>query len=230
MLTNAMLTQKSKAPLSNSGVTTSHSTKPASGQVAGYLPQAGERTNVKGNLGFSGLYTELMAHAAGLPNDELFAQMISSQTDSMGALSSGLGLDEKDFSALLTNHFPGIELVIRCTENIADPRTPEHDDVLALLLDHSAGNDVSERWMAQIVTSACMASDHLWQDLGLWSRNYLSRLMTQNFPTLAAKNVHDMKWKKFLYKQLCEHEGINACRAPSCEYCADYLKCFGPED
>jgi len=65
---------------------------------------------------------------------------------------------------------------------------------------------------------------------GLWSRDHLSRLMTQNFPALAAKNEHDMKWKKFLYKQLCEREGINACRAPSCEYCTDYLKCFGPED
>jgi hypothetical protein len=30
----------------NSDKTTSHSTKPASGQVAGYLPQAGERDAV----------------------------------------------------------------------------------------------------------------------------------------------------------------------------------------
>ncbi|HEY8888508.1 MAG TPA: phosphotransferase [Gallionella sp.] len=37
-------------PLSNSDGTASHSTKPASGQVAGYLPQAGERTNEKGNF------------------------------------------------------------------------------------------------------------------------------------------------------------------------------------
>ena len=177
-----------------------------------------------------GLHGELMAHAAGLPNDELFAQMIASQIAGVGALPPGLGLDEKDFSALLTNHFPGVELVIRCAENIADPRELERDDVLALLLEHRAHKNMSEEWMAEIVTTACMASDHLWQDLGLWSREYLSRLMTQNFPSLAAKNVHDMKWKKFLYKQLCEQEGINACRAPSCEYCADYLKCFGPED
>ena len=33
------------APLPNPGGTTSHSTKPASGQVAGYLPQAGEGAN-----------------------------------------------------------------------------------------------------------------------------------------------------------------------------------------
>jgi nitrogen fixation protein NifQ len=176
------------------------------------------------------LHAELMAHAAGLPNDELFAQMIASQIGGTGALPPGLGLDEKDFAALLTNHFPGVEMVIRRVENTADPRALERDDVLGLLLEHRANRNMSEQWMAEIVTAACMANDHLWQDLGLWSRDYLSRLMTLNFPSLAAKNVHDMKWKKFLYKQLCEKEGINACRSPSCEYCADYLKCFGPED
>jgi len=54
--------------------------------------------------------------------------------------------------------------------------------------------------------------------------------MTRNFPVLAAKNDRDMKWKKFLYKQLCQREGIYICRAPSCEVCADYAKCFGPEE
>ena len=176
------------------------------------------------------LHAELMAHAAGLPNDELFAQMIASQIGGAGALPPGFGLEEKDFAALLTNHFPGVELVIRRAENIADPRALERDDVLGLLLEHRANRNMSEQWMAEIVTTACMGNDHLWQDLGLLSRDYLSRLMTQNFPSLAAKNVHDMKWKKFLYKQLCEKEGVNACRSPSCEYCADYLNCFGPED
>ena len=178
----------------------------------------------------SGLYAELMAHAAGLSNDVLFAQMISSQIDGMGALPPCLGLDEKEYSALLATHFPGVQLIVRCSNNTDDPRALERDDVLGLLLEHCAHRNMSEQWMAEIVTTACMASDHLWQDLGLWSREYLSRLMKQNFPSLAAKNVHDMKWKKFLYKQLCEQEGINACRAPSCEYCADYLNCFGPEE
>ncbi len=176
------------------------------------------------------LYTELMAHATGLPNDEAFAQMISSQIGGAGALPPGLGLEEKDFSALLARHFPGVELVVRNAGKTDDPRALERDDVLSLLLEYRACQDSSEQWMAEIVTAACMASDHLWQDLGLWSRDPLSKLMTQNFPALAAKNVHDMKWKKFLYKQLCEKEGINACRAPSCEYCVDYLKCFGPEE
>lgn len=177
-----------------------------------------------------GPYGELMAHAAGLPCDELYAQMIASQVAGIGALPPGLGLTPAEFSALLAKHFPGFKMTVDFEVNAVDPRALERDDVLALLVEFSAGHDDAERWMAQIVTTACMANDHLWQDLGLRSREYLSRLMTLNFPALAAKNVYDMKWKKFIYKQLCEREGINACRSPSCEYCADYLKCFGPEE
>ncbi len=39
-----------RIPLPNPDGTTSHSTKLASGQVAGYLPQAGEGANVKSNI------------------------------------------------------------------------------------------------------------------------------------------------------------------------------------
>jgi nitrogen fixation protein NifQ len=75
-----------------------------------------------------------------------------------------------------------------------------------------------------------MLSDHLWQDRGLWSRADLIALMRRNFPALARRNVKDMKWKRFLYKQLCEAEGIFTCRAPLCEACADFHVCFVPED
>lgn len=177
-----------------------------------------------------GLYAELMTHAAGLPNDEIFAQMIASQIAGIGALPPGLGLSDETFAALLSRHFPGMQLVLHANTSEPDERALERDDVLALILEHRALADESEAWMAEIVTTACMANDHLWQDLGLWSRKYLSQLMTQNFPTLAAKNNKDMKWKKFLYKQLCEKEEIRVCRAPSCEVCADYQKCFGPEE
>ena len=54
--------------------------------------------------------------------------------------------------------------------------------------------------------------------------------MLEHFKPLASRNDRDMKWKKFLYKQLCETEGITTCRAPSCEVCADYQNCFGPEE
>jgi nitrogen fixation protein NifQ len=176
------------------------------------------------------LYAELMAHAAGRPNDELFAQMIASQADGIGALPSGLGLEGNAYSSLMARHFPCMTMDMPRIVLHDDPRALERDDVLALLLEHRAFRDGSEEWMAEIVTTACMASDHLWQDLGLHSRRFLNQLMAQNFPSLAAKNVHDMKWKKFLYKQLCEMEGIYVCRAPSCAVCVDHAKCFGPEE
>ncbi len=84
--------------------------------------------------------------------------------------------------------------------------------------------------MAGIVAAGCMGSDHLWQDLGLRQRAELSFLMEHHFPALAEQNCHDMKWKRFLYKQLCEAEGIYTCRSPSCEVCVDYHACFGPEN
>jgi len=74
-----------------------------------------------------------------------------------------------------------------------------------------------------------MATAHLWHDLGLWSREDLTALMRRNFPPLAGRNLKDMKWKRFLYKQLCDAEGIVSCRAPSCEICTDYHVCFESE-
>ena len=53
------------------------------------------------------LYTELMAHAVGLPNDEIFAQMIASQVEGIGALPPGLGMAVNDFALLMAQHFPG---------------------------------------------------------------------------------------------------------------------------
>ncbi|WP_296767349.1 nitrogen fixation protein NifQ [Thiobacillus sp.] len=178
----------------------------------------------------SAYYDSLMAHAAGLPNDDLFARMIASQASGSGALPPGLGLFGPDYVALLARHFPDAEPPAPADRPAFDPEgMPERDDLLALLLDHIAGHDDSERRMAEIVVVACMGGDHLWQDLGLWSRADLSRLMNENFPALAAQNDRDMKWKKFLYRQICEREGIHVCPAPACQICVDYAKCFSSE-
>jgi nitrogen fixation protein NifQ len=179
----------------------------------------------------TGLYGLLMAQASGLSNDDLFARMLLSQTVGQSALPPGLGLAPAEFAALMARHFPGFLLpAYLAAPALEAERHAERDELLMLLREHCAGLDDSERWMAEIVAAACMGGDHLWQDLGLWSRVDLSRLMAQNFPALAAKNTRDMKWKKFLYKQLCEGEGVFVCRSPSCEVCVDYAKCFGPED
>jgi nitrogen fixation protein NifQ len=86
------------------------------------------------------------------------------------------------------------------------------------------------RWLAHALGQASLGDNHLWQDLHLPSRREVSVLMSSWFPALAAGNDRDMKWKKLLYKQLCDHAEIKACRAPSCSGCSDYARCFGPED
>jgi nitrogen fixation protein NifQ len=111
-------------------------------------------------------------------------------------------------------------------------REDEVVDVRALLLDHAspaAGTPAECEAMAEHVALACLGDQHLWQDLQFTSRAELSALMQRWFPGLVAKNHGDMKWKKFLYKQLCEREELFICKAPSCAVCSDRAVCFGPE-
>jgi len=177
------------------------------------------------------LYGYLMAHARGASNDDAFASMLATRLTGGGVLPQRLGLSPDQFDALMAHHFPGAYLdETTVAEGTDAQRADEVEDLRRLLIDGRAGREVSEEWMAEIVIAGCMGGDHLWHDLGLWSRADLSELMRRNFPRLAARNDRDMKWKKFLYKQLCETQGIYTCRAPSCEACVDYHVCFGPEE
>ena len=111
-----------------------------------------------------------------------------------------------------------------------EARADEVEDLIALLLEHAAGPRGAAFAVAETLAVACLGDDHLWQDLQLASRAELSALISTWFPALARKNRGDMKWKKFLYKQLCEREQILVCKAPSCAVCCDHALCFGPED
>jgi nitrogen fixation protein NifQ len=106
----------------------------------------------------------------------------------------------------------------------------ETEDILELLIGSAARNDEEHTLLAHLVAAGCRGSAHLWEDMGLASRDELSALLARYFPALAARNTGDMKWKKFFYKQLCEREAITICRAPSCRVCPDRPKCFGPEE
>lgn len=178
------------------------------------------------------LYARLITiNTAGF-NGHLLASILSSWLSDGNILPARLGLGQQAFEKLLNTTFPGWHAIftIPMKELLDYNRIPEWSDLVSLLEDERAGRDESELWLAEIVAAACIGLDHLWQDLGLRSRKDLTELMQRNFPTLAARNDRDMKWKKFLYKQLCEKEGINACRAPSCNLCTDFSKCFGPEE
>ena len=111
-------------------------------------------------------------------------------------------------------------------------RDDEVDDLRALLLAHAAPAHRGSAALAAVAETVALASlgdNHLWQDLQLPSRVELSALMAHWFPSLVAKNHADMKWKRVLYKQLCEREELFVCKAPSCAVCSDRPVCFGPE-
>lgn len=177
-------------------------------------------------------YERIMSHAAGGSNHDALASMLASWQAGMGVMPDSFGLPQPEFAALIDFYFPGLSL-----DSLHQPgrqadheRTDEYYDVLKLLQANRAHSCASENAMAMIVSQACQGQDHLWQDMGLWSRDQLSALMLRNFPVLAQGNTQNMKWKKFIYKQLCKAEGVYTCRAPSCEVCVDYEACFGPEN
>lgn len=176
------------------------------------------------------LHTHLMQRAAGTPNDEFLAHLIAGWTLGDGVLPPDLGLGAPRFARLMAVHFPGLVWQPRADHGPALVLQPEFDDLLRFISAHADPTVCGADDMSRVLATACMGADHLWQDLGLPSRRELSQLIALNFPELAALNVHDMKWKKFLYRELCQREGIFVCASPSCEACSDYARCFGPEE
>lgn len=146
------------------------------------------------------------------------------------ALVRGLGADE--CAALAARYFAPLRLAdlqAHCGTRQPDPYD-EFDELVALLKAHAVDASTPVRWLAHAFATTCMYENHLWQDLHLPARAALSELFSTCFPMLAARNTGNMKWKKFLYKQLCEAAEAPLCKAPSCSVCSDYALCFGNED
>jgi nitrogen fixation protein NifQ len=138
------------------------------------------------------------------------------------------GLSDARFKKLLNEYFLTQALV---NESPALPTgMDEFDDLAGLLLEYRSEPSEPLAWLSLAVASAAMGENHLWQDMGLPSRQELSALMTRCFPALAARNVGDMKWKKFFYRLLCERATVPICKSPHCAECCDYAICFGSED
>jgi nitrogen fixation protein NifQ len=176
-------------------------------------------------------FERLLGEQGGKLLSQLLARMLATQLCGEGVMPRWLGLSHKAFSQLLQRHLPHLEAAeFAANSEMLDPaRYDEHQDLRELFLSHQAPGVADAATMADILTAGCMGGDHLWQDMGFWSRKDLSAFIGHGFMPLAEKNVHDMKWKKFFYKQLCNQEGVYTCRAPSCQVCADYRECFGPE-
>lgn len=186
--------------------------------------------NSKPSSSRDALYQQLKDHCLDRQNSEIICRMIASWHYGDGALPSYLGLNPSAYNELWHYYFPALKPWSCEGRDIDRSRQYERDDITKLLHQNINPEVESAPWLVEIVVAANMGMDHLWQDLGLWSRDDLGMLIKTNFPPLAEKNNQDMKWKKFLYKQLCDQKGVYVCRAPSCDVCDDYDLCFGPEE
>lgn len=186
-------------------------------------------------------HATLMRHAvsADNPTVQALAGVLSSAFDQDGMHVLPIrGLDARETRWLLAHWFPGADAALAPAWDASTAsacrgsRYDEVEDLVALFVEHAdprAGTPEEVACVARALAFACLGENHLWQDLRLPSRRELSALLGYWFPRLVAKNVRDMKWKKFFYRQLCEREGLFVCKAPSCGVCADFAVCFGPE-
>jgi nitrogen fixation protein NifQ len=184
-------------------------------------------------------YDWLLSHAKD-PQDGLvraFAGVIYNASRRDGLTPNlAMGLSQERFVELLDRYFPGVsrELYAQACATPCDEcvklRADEFDDLVRLLLDHRADDSEQTEWLAYAIASACMGDNHLYEDMGLANRQALTDLLNRHFTTLFVKNIGNMKWKKFFYKQLCDRAEVKACSAPSCQVCGDFDACFGPED
>lgn len=165
-------------------------------------------------------------------NDSFDRQILASALAAAAAdhrpLAEGLGLSALALTVLLEHYFPHAALP-PITAGGEIPKALEESDLRVLLIEHRAGRDAVEVWLAHIIARRSLAPNHLWQDLGLPSRAMLGDVMRRHFPTLADANSKGMRWKKFFYRELCQREGIPICKSPNCETCSDVAMCFAPE-
>jgi nitrogen fixation protein NifQ len=175
---------------------------------------------------------ELLA-AAGkspAPDVRLFARLIAAR-EVRGEIAL-LGLSQIDLHTLFRRHFPKAATPPHIPALPVWLATSAHADFLdalgALLLTHAnpAANEDDTSWIAAIVAHACLRPDHLWRDLGLSGREDVTAMLGRYFPTLVVRNTANLRWKKFLARELALARGTEPGPAPGCPGCEDFGFCF----
>lgn len=108
---------------------------------------------------------------------------------------------------------------------------PDDEEVMvrALLIENCSFDGPVGPWLAGILARRALEPNHLWEDLGLATRPDLSKLLLRHFGAIAGKNTRNMRWKKFLYRSLCEAEGFSMCPSPTCDACPEFDICYGDD-
>lgn len=162
----------------------------------------------------------------------LFGRIVAlAATDPSRPLTEALGLSRGDLARLLERYLPDRLPLLDALPAEAGPGAEqiEEPDYRAYLLECRAGEAEEEVWLAAIVARRSQSANHLWQDMGFADRGELNLLLRRHFPELVRRNAGDMKWKKFIYRELCQREGVLVCKSPNCAVCSDFSTCFSGE-
>ncbi|MDE1182310.1 nitrogen fixation protein NifQ [Paraburkholderia sp.] len=173
------------------------------------------------------------AHACSHAFDAwLFARLVAAR-EVFGELA-WLGLSDQQTAALFARHFPAIRAP-SLTVTGAFPLTVQHtahatfiSSMKRLLQTHtSAAVDPADAdCLASIIAHACLRPDHLWRDLGLRGRDDVTQMLDRYVPSLVARNVDNLRWKKLLARELALSLGETPGPAPGCPGCEDFSFCF----
>lgn len=173
---------------------------------------------------------ELMSFA--IDNDStdaaLFAALIAAREVRGDVFLLGLARDQ--VAALYRRHF-SLDAAPSPISVTID--THEHASFVvalkALLLAYASESvDAGDAdWLATIIAHACLRPDHLWRDLGLTGRDDVTAMLSRYFPTFIARNTENLRWKKFLARELALSQGLAPRPAPGCPGCEDFGLCFG---
>ncbi len=183
------------------------------------------------------LYTQLVQSKASSMDDafdtHVLASMIAAaamEVDDGGSLADGLGISGSKLQSMIATYFPDGATLLDDLGLDQETAVEDSEQSLRRLLQRSRSTPAPLSFVFSIIVARrATRPNHLWQDLGLSSRDDLSKLMQRHFAPLALRNSQDMKWKKFFYRLICQDADSRMCLAPSCSECSDFDGCFGDE-
>lgn len=160
----------------------------------------------------------------------VFACLLAVAVAEGGVIGDRVGLADDDLADVMERWFPqAVDVFERTRPTEAAPDDDEISMVRDLLLANRSTEGEDGRWLAFMIARRALEANHLWEDLGLRDRTELSRLLARHFAPLSARNLKNMRWKRFFYRMLCESDGFVMCSAPVCTNCCDFDLCFGEE-
>lgn len=137
-----------------------------------------------------------------------------------------LGLEPALLDELAQTMFPRLRRQLLSIPSAEVSRSADEACLYQLLWRHASPRGLLQRALAAMIARRALRPNHLWEDLGLKDRAELSRLLWRHFAPLAERNNHNLRWKKFFYRQICSDAEFALCSSPVCCECDDYAGCF----